>query len=114
PCDAPASHGSGEEMTTSLQRLDAATAGGIPPLAAVDLDALDANARFLVSAAGGLPIRLASKSIRCTELITYVLRGHPGFAGVLSFTPDEACHLARAGVGDILVAYPTASGAAVE
>lgn len=101
-------------MTASLRRLDAATTRVTPPLTAVDLDALDANARFLVSAAGGLPIRLAGKSIRCTELVTYVLREHPGFHGVLAFTPDEACHLAHAGVDDILVAYPTADGAAVE
>ncbi|WP_200175048.1 alanine racemase [Tomitella cavernea] len=100
--------------TASLRRLDAATASVTAPLAAVDLDALDANARFLVAAAGGLPIRLASKSIRCTELISHVLREHPGFRGVLAFTPDEACHLAQAGVDDILVAYPTADGAAVE
>ncbi len=99
---------------SSLRRLEAATRAVAAPLAAVDLDALDANARFLVAAAGGLPIRLASKSIRCTELIRYVLREHPGFRGVLAFTPAEACHLARHGIDDILVAYPTADGAAVE
>ncbi|QDQ96298.1 alanine racemase [Tomitella fengzijianii] len=106
-------HG-GTGPASSLRRLDAATAPVTAPLAAVDLDALDANARFLVAAAGGLPIRLASKSIRCVELISYVLREHPGFQGVLAFTPDEACHLAYAGIDDILVAYPTADGAAVE
>ncbi len=101
-------------VAASLRRLDTAAASVTPPLAAVDLDALDANARFLVAAAGGLPIRVASKSIRCIELITHVLREHPGFRGVLAFTPDEACHLAHAGVDDLLVAYPTADGAAVE
>src|SRR5699024_11728349 len=88
----------------SLRRLDSATGAVVPPLAAVDLDALDANARFLVAAAGGLPIRVASKSIRCVELIAHVLREHPGFRGVLAFTPDVACHLAPAGIYDMLLA----------
>ena len=43
----------------------AATAGLPAPLAVVDLDAFDANADDLVRRAGGLPIRVASKSVRC-------------------------------------------------
>lgn len=100
-------------VTDSLHRLDAAVPNEGAPVAAVDLDAIDANARFLIAAAGGYPIRIASKSIRCTALIRHILDNHPGFRGVMAFTPDEAVHLARAGFDDLLIAYPTVDAAGV-
>lgn len=100
-------------MTDSLHRLDGAVPNDGAPVAALDLDALDANARFLTAAAGGLPIRVASKSLRCVEVIRYVLDNHPGFRGVMAFTPDEAVHLARAGFDDLLVAYPSVDAAGI-
>ena len=72
----------------------------------VDLDAFYANAAQLVGQAGGLPVRVASKSVRCVDLLLRVL-GTPGWQGVLAFTPAEACHLANAGIHDLLVAYPS-------
>ena len=52
-----------------------------PPFAVVDLDAFDANAADLLRRAGGTPIRLASKSVRCRALIERALAaglaGHP-------------------------------------
>jgi len=77
------------------------------PFAVVDLDALHANAAQLVGQAGGLPIRVASKSVRCVDIVQRVL-ATPGWQGVLAFTPAEACHLADAGIHDLLVAYPSA------
>ena len=41
------------------QRLSRATAGLTGPLAALDLEAFDANAATLLARAGGLPVRLA-------------------------------------------------------
>ena len=83
-----------------------ATAGLPAPLVAVDLDAFDANADDLVRRAGGLPVRVASKSVRCRALLHRVL-GHPGFAGVMAYAVPEALWLAREGVRDIFVAYPS-------
>ncbi|WP_038171690.1 alanine racemase [Tomitella biformata] len=100
-------------MTDSLHRLNTAVPNDGAPVAAIDLDALDANARFLTAAAGGYPIRVASKSIRCTSIIRHVLDHHPGFRGVMAFTPDEAVHLARAGFDDLLVAYPSVDVAGI-
>ena len=61
----------------------------------------------MVAQAGGLPIRVASKSVRCVEVLRRVL-AMPGYAGVLAFTPAEAVHLADEGVtDDLLVAYPS-------
>jgi D-serine deaminase-like pyridoxal phosphate-dependent protein len=85
---------------------DGATAGLPTPLVAVDLDAFDANADDLVRRAGGLPVRVASKSVRCRALLDRVL-GRPGFAGVMAYAVPEAVWLAREGVRDIFVAYPS-------
>jgi D-serine deaminase-like pyridoxal phosphate-dependent protein len=93
-------------------RLDTAVGDRDAPLAVIDLDALRANAAALVAQAGGLPVRLASKSVRCVEITRRVL-ATPGWRGVLAYTPAEACHLADAGVDDLLVAYPSADRSAL-
>ncbi|MGH3472576.1 MAG: amino acid deaminase/aldolase, partial [Nocardioidaceae bacterium] len=95
---------------TDWQRLQAATADLECPFAAVDMDAFDTNAEDLVRRAAGLPIRLASKSIRCRELMTRTL-GRPGFRGVMAYSLREAIWLAESGLDDILVAYPSADRA---
>lgn len=87
-------------------RYDRATAHLDAPLAVVDLDAFDANADDLVRRAGGKPIRVASKSVRCRALLERVL-ARDGFAGVMSFTLAESLWLARAGFEDVLLAYPS-------
>ena len=78
-----------------VARMAAATATLDPPLAAVDLAAFDANADDLVRRAGGTPIRVASKSVRCRELLRRAL-ARPGFAGVLAYSLPEALWLAGA------------------
>ena len=97
--------------TDSMQhaRLDAATRHLPAPLAVVDLEAFDANAADLVRRAGGRPIRVASKSVRCRALLRRVL-DRPGYAGVLAYSLAEALWLAGDGqdaVDDVVVAYPT-------
>ncbi len=100
-------------MTGSLRaRFDAATAALDPPFAVVDLDAFRSNAAALRTRAGGRPIRVASKSVRCRALIGRAL-DEPGYAGVMAFTLAEAIWLARSGQPDILVAYPTVDRAAL-
>ncbi len=91
----------------AYQRLETAVGDRDAPFAVVDLDALHAHARPLVAQAGGLPVRVASKSVRCVDILQRVL-STPGWQGVLAFTPAEACHLADAGIHDLLVAYPSA------
>jgi D-serine deaminase-like pyridoxal phosphate-dependent protein len=89
-----------EELTEATRHLDA-------PFAVVDLPAFDANAADLVRRAGGLPIRVASKSVRVRGLVDRVL-GRPGFRGVLAYHLAEANWLAGAGIDDIVVGYPCA------
>jgi D-serine deaminase-like pyridoxal phosphate-dependent protein len=84
-----------------------ATAHLDPPFAVLDLDSFDSNARDMVRRAGGLPIRVASKSLRCRYLIERVL-SRPGFRGVMCYSLAEALWLHSTGVSDdLLVAYPT-------
>ena len=79
-----------------------------PPFAFVDLDALRANARAMLAQAGGLPIRVASKSVRSVGVLERILELDPGFGGVLAFTLPEALWLTERGFDDVVVAYPTA------
>ncbi|CAL9377202.1 D-threonine aldolase [Streptomyces sp. enrichment culture] len=95
---------------TDRARYDRATARLDAPLAIVDLEAFDANAGDLVRRAGGKPIRVVSKSVRCRALLERVL-ARDGFAGVMSFTLAESLWLARSGVEDVLLAYPSADRA---
>ena len=96
-----------------LARLERATADLDAPFAAVDLAAFDANARDLLRRAGGRPIRLASKSIRCRALLERALASDAGFRGTLAFTLPEALWLADRGLRDLVVAYPTTDRAAL-
>ena len=99
--------GSGQDL------YERATAHLDPPFAVVDLAAFDANASDLVRRASGLPIRVASKSLRCRYLIERVL-ARPGYRGVMCYSLAEALWLHAAGTSaDLLVAYPTADRAAL-
>jgi len=84
-----------------------------PPFAFVDLDALAANAAALRVQAGGLPIRIASKSVRSTAVLRRILELDDGFRGILAFTLPEALYLVEQGFDDIVVAYPTVDRRAV-
>jgi D-serine deaminase-like pyridoxal phosphate-dependent protein len=96
-----------------LDRLNSATARLDAPFAIVDMAAFRANAAAMTSRAGGKPIRLASKSVRCRHLIELVLR-LDGFRGILAYTLPEALWLAACGTSDdIVVAYPTADSSAL-
>jgi D-serine deaminase-like pyridoxal phosphate-dependent protein len=75
------------------------------PFAVIDLDAFDRNAADLLRRAGGTPLRLASKSVRCRALIERALAA--GLQGILAFTLPEALWLAGHGHSDLVVAYPT-------
>ena len=99
-------------MPEPFDRLLAATADLGAPIAMVDEPALWANADDLVRRAGGVPIRVASKSVRVRSIVERTLE-RDGFAGVMSYSLDESVWLADLGVDDILLAYPTASASGV-
>jgi D-serine deaminase-like pyridoxal phosphate-dependent protein len=99
-----------EALRASYDRL---TADLDPPLAIVDAGAFDRNAASLTRRAGGQPIRVATKSLRCRALIERAL-ARPGFHGVMCYSLPEALWLNAAGTSDdLLVAYPTVNAAAL-
>jgi D-serine deaminase-like pyridoxal phosphate-dependent protein len=99
----------------SRARLDDATADLDPPLAVLDLAALDANAADLVRRASGKPIRVASKSVRNRGVLRRVL-ARPGFAGVLAYSLPEALWLSGGDdpvSRDVVVGYPSVDRSAL-
>src|SRR5919202_1197686 len=66
-----------------------------------------ANADDMLRRAGGKPIRVASKSIRCRALLERIL-ARDGFRGLMTFTLRESLWLAEQGLSNMLLAYPTA------
>jgi len=93
-------------------RLSAAT-GHLPaPVAVIDREALRYNAMDLLVRSGGLPIRVASKSVRVRAVLDAVL-ALPGYHGILAFTLAEALWLAQ-DHDDIVLGYPTVDRAGLE
>jgi len=92
----------------SHQRYERIFAEVEAPFAFVDLDAMWANADAMLERAGGKPIRVATKSLRCRALIEEVLERDARFAGLMTYTLPETLWLAEAGHTDLLLAYPTA------
>lgn len=76
------------------------------PVGVIDLDAFDYNAAQMPTLAGGLPIRVASKSIRSVAALRRALE-HDGYRGILAYSVPEALHLVGEGFRDIVVAYPS-------
>ncbi|MGB3699037.1 MAG: amino acid deaminase/aldolase [Gordonia sp. (in: high G+C Gram-positive bacteria)] len=84
-----------------------ARAGLDSPVLTLDLGALEHNIADLRRRAGGVPIRVASKSLRVRSVIDDIL-GRDGFAGVLAYDVAEAHWLAtESGVTDVLLGYPS-------
>lgn len=89
----------------------AAVADVSGPVATIDLDALQYNAMDLIVRSAGVPIRVASKSIRVREVLDATL-AVPGYRGILAFTLPEALWLAK-DHEDVVLGYPTVDRAAL-
>lgn len=76
------------------------------PVGVIDLTAFDYNAAQMPTRAGGLHIRVASKSIRSVAALHRALE-HDGYRGILAYSVPEALHLVGEGFRDIVVAYPS-------
>ena len=100
-----------------LDRVEAATADLDPPFAAVDLPTLRRNADDLIRRANGVPVRVASKSVRCRAVLEEVLgpdlTARGGFRGIMAYSLREALWLVEQGARDILMGYPTVDRAAL-
>jgi D-serine deaminase-like pyridoxal phosphate-dependent protein len=95
-----------------LDVLSAATADLDPPLVALDLATLDANAAELLRRAGGKSVRIASKSVRCRWVLDRAL-ALPGVRGLMAYSLREAIWLVHNGATDVLMGYPSVDRAAL-
>ena len=80
------------------------------PLAFVDLDRFDDNVAYVAATQKNTSktIRVASKSVRCVDLIRRIFeKGGDVYQGILAFTVEEAAFLIKNGFDDIVVAYPS-------
>ena len=89
----------------ALARYETAFEGRDAPFAFVDLDAMWSNADEMLARAGGKPIRVATKSVRCRALLKAIAQRSDRFRGLMTFTLRESLWL---GERDMLLAYPTA------
>jgi D-serine deaminase-like pyridoxal phosphate-dependent protein len=93
------------------RRYRSVTAGEAMPCALVDLDALEAIARALVEPlrGSGKTLRVATKSVRCPELVRRVMEvAAPVARGLMTYTATETAFWAERGERDLLLAYPVA------
>lgn len=100
-----------EDADAYWSAMDTATAALDPVFGAVNLAALSHNAHDLARRANGVPIRIASKSVRCRGVLDAVL-ALPGYHGVLAYTLAEALWLAET-IDDVVVGYPSADRDAI-
>jgi D-serine deaminase-like pyridoxal phosphate-dependent protein len=109
-------------MTTAVQRFSTAddyaryehaTEGLEAPFALLDLDAMWANADDMLRRAAGKPVRVASKSVRSRPVLERILARGPAYRGLLTYTLPETLWLAREGLEDLVVGYPTADRTAI-
>jgi D-serine deaminase-like pyridoxal phosphate-dependent protein len=80
------------------------------PAALVDLDAFERNVDRLLAPirAAGKRVRIASKSVRCPELLARIhARAGATSIGLMTYAARETAHLAAAGWRDLLLGYPT-------
>ncbi len=91
--------------------LTAATYDLDAPVGVIAVEALASNAFDLLDRAAGLPIRVASKSVRVRGVLDAVL-ALPGYRGILAYSLSEALWLAET-CDDVVVGYPTADRGAL-
>lgn len=77
------------------------------PSAWLDMDALDHNIALVNQKTQAVNLRLATKSIRSTDVLHYIKDNSPNFIGLMSYAADESVHLLENGFDNILCAYPT-------
>jgi D-serine deaminase-like pyridoxal phosphate-dependent protein len=97
------------EGRARYERYRRVVAGETMPCAIVDLDALEANTRALVKplVGSGKTMRVATKSVRCPDLVTRVREAAGAVArGLMTYTAPETAFWAHRGEKDLLLAYP--------
>jgi D-serine deaminase-like pyridoxal phosphate-dependent protein len=72
----------------------------------VDLELLRENIRINLERASELPIRIATKSVRCPEVLRLIQSESDRFRGLMTYHGRETLRLAEMGFDDLLLGYP--------
>ncbi len=94
------------DWETTYLRYSAALHEVPRPAAFLDVEAFQANLQLVLQYARAMPLRLATKSIRCVPLLQEVLSTSSQFRGLMPFSAREALYLAQQGLDDFLIGYP--------
>lgn len=98
---------SGRSTQQRFDQYNQATKNTPAPFGILDWAALSANTWDILERANGVPVRIATKSLRVPGVLQALLQ-RSEFSGLMSFTVPEAIHLVRSGISDdVLVAYPS-------
>lgn len=84
------------------------------PFAFLDMDHLDSNISFIQEHLKQKKIRIATKSIRSTEILKYISNHFPHFTGWMTFSVKETVFLLNNGFDQFLIGYPTVEKKEVE
>ncbi|MCX7764600.1 MAG: alanine racemase [Bacteroidia bacterium] len=102
------------EWEKDYHRYTAALQGEARPLALLDEEALYENARRVLTYAGKLPVRIATKSIRSPAVLRRLFSFSERFQGLLCMSAREALYLAQEGFDNFFIGYPFYQAAELE
>ncbi|MCS7074556.1 MAG: amino acid deaminase/aldolase, partial [Bacteroidia bacterium] len=91
-----------------------ALADKVLPCAFLDLNRLQENITAVLKRAGNKPIRIATKSIRCVEIIQLIQKQSSCFRGLMTYSPWETAFLCEQGFDDFLLGYPVYQRSSIE
>ena len=84
------------------------------PYAWLNLDALDANIKFVNNNCGDKAIRIATKSIRSVPALRYIEKRLTNCCGFMTFTAAETLFLVEQGFNCLLIGYPVVEKMAIK
>lgn len=96
-----------------MKRFEEAFHGLERPFAWLDLNAFDANIDYVASKTNK-PIRIATKSVRSTQLLRYIEDRLPNVAGYMTYTAAETVYLLEQGFDHLLLGYPVMENNAIK
>ena len=96
-----------ETSDERLKRYRKALLGRRAPLAYVDLDLLEQNARDIASRLISKKIRIGTKSVRSRAVLDLLLKWNPLNEGCMTISSGEAVWLSKLGYKNLVVGYPT-------
>lgn len=91
---------------TIMQLFDKAFQHLERPFAWLDMNALDANIKFINQRVRDKKIRIATKSIRSVQVLNYLGEMLENVSGFMTFTASETCYLLENGFDHLLIGYP--------